>query len=68
MTVCQYGIPRVGPWLLEVMEIMFWIYIAFSTVISAGLYLTLWSTQYVQRVRARRALADIFQEYSPSTP
>jgi len=45
MTICQYGIPRVGSWLLEVMEIMFWIYVGLSTVISAGLYLTLWSTQ-----------------------
>lgn len=32
------------------MEILFWIYIGLSLVISAGLYLTLWSTQYVQNV------------------
>lgn len=45
ITICQYGIPKAGPWLLRVMEIIFWIYAGLSTVISAGLYLTLWSTQ-----------------------
>lgn len=29
------------------MEVMFWIYISVSVLISAFLYLTLWSTQYV---------------------
>ena len=29
------------------MEIMFWIYISISVLISAFLYLTLWSTQCV---------------------
>ncbi|KAK0706453.1 voltage-dependent anion channel [Lasiosphaeria miniovina] len=45
ITICQYGIPNVGPWLLETMGALFWIYVSASTVISAGLYLTLWSTQ-----------------------
>ncbi|KAK4455711.1 malic acid transport protein [Podospora aff. communis PSN243] len=45
ITVCQYGIPKSGPWLLSVMEVMFWVYVGTSTVVSAGLYLTLWSTQ-----------------------
>jgi len=45
ITICQYGVPHVGDWLLQAMEVMFWIYIAASTFISAGLYLTLWSTQ-----------------------
>ncbi|KAK5660933.1 hypothetical protein OQA88_12307 [Cercophora sp. LCS_1] len=45
ITSCQYGAPHAGPWFLEVMEVLFWIYAGFSTVISAGLYLTLWSTQ-----------------------
>lgn len=47
ITVCQYGIPRAGPWLVNTMEVMFWIYISVSVLISAFLYLTLWSTQYV---------------------
>ncbi|KAK0652182.1 voltage-dependent anion channel-domain-containing protein [Cercophora newfieldiana] len=45
ITICQYGIPKAGPWLLNVMEVMFWIYVSLSMVISATLYLTLWSTQ-----------------------
>jgi len=45
VTICQYGIPNVGIWLLELMEVMFWLYIGFSILVSAGLYLTLWSTQ-----------------------
>jgi tellurite resistance protein TehA-like permease len=45
ITVCQYGIPKSGPWLLNVMEVMFWVYVGTSMVVSAGLYLTLWSTQ-----------------------
>ncbi|KAK1832638.1 voltage-dependent anion channel [Podospora conica] len=45
ITVCQYGIPRAGPWLVNTMEVMFWIYITVSVLISAFLYLTLWSTQ-----------------------
>ncbi|KAJ4306943.1 hypothetical protein N0V88_000316 [Collariella sp. IMI 366227] len=40
-----YGIPHVGSWLLAVMEALFWIYVGLSTLVSAGLYLTLWSTQ-----------------------
>lgn len=47
ITVCQYGIPRAGPWLVNTMEVLFWIYISASVLISAFLYLTLWSTQYV---------------------
>ncbi|KAK4132899.1 C4-dicarboxylate transporter/malic acid transport protein [Trichocladium antarcticum] len=45
ITVCQYGIPHTGPWLLAAAEVLFWIYIGVSTLVSAGLYLTLWSTQ-----------------------
>lgn len=45
ITTCQYGVPHIGPWLLGVMEVLFWIYVSLSTVVSAGLYLTLWSTQ-----------------------
>ncbi|KAK3320840.1 voltage-dependent anion channel-domain-containing protein [Cercophora scortea] len=45
ITICQYGVPHAGPWLLQAMEAMFWIYISASTFASAGMYLTLWSTQ-----------------------
>ncbi|KAK4189957.1 putative transporter [Podospora australis] len=45
ITICQYGVPHVGPWLLSTMEFFFWLYVGVSTVSSAGLYLTLWSTQ-----------------------
>ncbi|KAK3901130.1 voltage-dependent anion channel [Staphylotrichum tortipilum] len=45
ITIAQYGIPHTGPWLVNTIEALFWIYISISTVISAGLYLTLWSTQ-----------------------
>lgn len=44
ITVCEYGIPNTRPWLLHVMEILFWIYIAFATIASAGIYLILWSS------------------------
>jgi hypothetical protein len=35
----------VGPWLLSVIEAFFWLYIGLSILVSASLYLTLWSTQ-----------------------
>ncbi|KAG7285197.1 hypothetical protein NEMBOFW57_009818 [Staphylotrichum longicolle] len=45
ITITQYGIPNTGPWLLTVVEALFWIYVGVSVLVSAGLYLTLWSTQ-----------------------
>ncbi|KAM7208606.1 malic acid transport protein [Naviculisporaceae sp. PSN 640] len=45
ITVCQYGLPEAGPWLLQVMEALFWIYVGAAVFASAGMYLTLWSTQ-----------------------
>ncbi|KAK4202626.1 putative transporter [Triangularia verruculosa] len=45
ITTAQYGVPHVGPWLLSLLEALFWVYLGLSTVSSAGLYLTLWSTQ-----------------------
>ncbi|KAH6621080.1 voltage-dependent anion channel [Chaetomium sp. MPI-SDFR-AT-0129] len=45
ITITQYGIPCTGPWLLSVVEALFWVYLGMSTLISASLYLTLWSTQ-----------------------
>ncbi|KAI1635464.1 voltage-dependent anion channel [Biscogniauxia mediterranea] len=45
INVCQYGIPKTGPWLQIVMEWLFWAWIIVSVSASAGMYLTLWSTQ-----------------------
>ncbi|KAK3304334.1 voltage-dependent anion channel [Chaetomium strumarium] len=45
ITITQYGTPHVGPWLLSVVEALFWLYVGVSILISASLYLTLWSTQ-----------------------
>ncbi|KAK4241041.1 malic acid transport protein [Achaetomium macrosporum] len=45
ITITQYGTPHVGPWLLSVVEALFWIYLGVSILVSASLYLTLWSTQ-----------------------
>jgi hypothetical protein len=44
INICEYGVPRTGPWLLRAMEVMFWIYVTMSIVASAGMYLILWST------------------------
>lgn len=41
---CQYGIAHVGPWLLQTMEVLFWVNTAFSVIASATIYLILWST------------------------
>ncbi|KAK1761381.1 malic acid transport protein [Echria macrotheca] len=45
ITTCQYGVSHTSGWPVEPMEAMFWIYLGLSVVVSAGLYLTLWSTQ-----------------------
>ncbi|KAL2185170.1 C4-dicarboxylate transporter/malic acid transport protein [Thermothelomyces heterothallicus CBS 203.75] len=45
ITITQYGVPHVGHWLLSVAEALFWVYIGLSAVVSAALYLTIWSTQ-----------------------
>lgn len=44
ITICEYGVPKSGVWLLRTMEIMFWVYVAVSAIASAGMYLILWST------------------------
>ncbi|KAI1426321.1 voltage-dependent anion channel-domain-containing protein [Xylaria sp. FL1777] len=45
VNITQYGCPRTGPWLQNVMEALFWVYLAISVVASTGMYLVLWSTQ-----------------------
>ncbi|KAK1987859.1 C4-dicarboxylate transporter/malic acid transporter [Colletotrichum cereale] len=44
INICQLGVPHVGPWLLKVMQIIFWSYTALSVVASSAIYLILWST------------------------
>ncbi|OHE99211.1 hypothetical protein CORC01_05492 [Colletotrichum orchidophilum] len=44
INICQFGVPHVGPWLLRIMQILFWFYIALSVLASATIYLILWST------------------------
>ncbi|KAK1772394.1 voltage-dependent anion channel-domain-containing protein [Phialemonium atrogriseum] len=44
LTICEYGVPHTGPWLLSAMEVMFWVYVGVSMLASAGIYLVLWST------------------------
>ncbi|KAK2001281.1 C4-dicarboxylate transporter/malic acid transporter [Colletotrichum falcatum] len=44
INICQFGVPRVGPWLLRVMQIIFWSYTALSVLASSTIYLILWST------------------------
>ncbi|KAL2141435.1 hypothetical protein VTI28DRAFT_2394 [Corynascus sepedonium] len=45
ITITQYGVPHTGPWLLSLAEALFWVYIGTSALVSASLYLTIWSTQ-----------------------
>ncbi|KAI1281695.1 voltage-dependent anion channel-domain-containing protein [Xylaria sp. FL0933] len=45
VNITQYGCPRTGPWLQNVMEALFWVYLAISVAASTGMYLVLWSTQ-----------------------
>ena len=44
ITTCEYGVPHTGSWLLRVMEVLFWVYVGLSMLVSAGIYLILWST------------------------
>ncbi|KAF4482903.1 Malic acid transport protein [Colletotrichum fructicola Nara gc5] len=44
INICQFGVPYVGPWLLRIMQILFWSYTAMSMLASATIYLVLWST------------------------
>ena len=45
VNITQFGCPHTGPWLQQVMEVLFWVYLAFSVAASTGMYLILWSTQ-----------------------
>ncbi|KAJ5273980.1 hypothetical protein N7478_009105 [Penicillium angulare] len=45
INISQYGPEKAGPWLLEAVGILFWIDCILAVVFSAGIYLTIWSTQ-----------------------
>ncbi|CAN8103618.1 unnamed protein product [Discula destructiva] len=44
INICQYGIPRTGPWLLHTMSIVYWIWSVLAIVASTGVYLMVWTT------------------------
>lgn len=41
INISQYGPGKAGPWLLEAVGILFWIYSGLAVLFSAGIYLTL---------------------------
>ncbi|KAJ5180733.1 hypothetical protein N7492_003943, partial [Penicillium capsulatum] len=45
INVSQYGPENAGPWLGQAVGILFWIDATLAVIFSAGIYLTLWSTQ-----------------------
>ncbi|QKX54911.1 uncharacterized protein TRUGW13939_02001 [Talaromyces rugulosus] len=45
INISQYGPDRTGPWLLDVVRVLFWFDLALAFCLSAGVYLLLWSTQ-----------------------
>lgn len=70
INICEYGVPHCGAWLSRTMQICFWIYVGLSTVASAGLYLILWSTLYVQNLPSKPNQTKsrlTCKEYFPST-
>lgn len=57
INICEYGLAhgKAGPWLLQAMVVMFWIYVAISILASAGVYLLM----YVSGTcRSHRTVAD----------
>ncbi|OJJ46352.1 hypothetical protein ASPZODRAFT_132430 [Penicilliopsis zonata CBS 506.65] len=45
INISQYGPEKTGPWLERVIIVLFWIDAALAVVLSAAIYLLLWSTQ-----------------------
>lgn len=45
INISQYGIFSTGPWLLNTMAVLFWVYCGLAVVFSCGIYLVMWSTQ-----------------------
>ncbi|KKK15106.1 hypothetical protein P175DRAFT_0481301 [Aspergillus ochraceoroseus IBT 24754] len=45
INISQYGTDNTGPWLTHAVWIMFWIDAALAVILSAAIYLLLWSTQ-----------------------
>ena len=46
INIVEYGFDKVGDWLAEAVVVLFWINVALAVVLSVGIYLILWSTQY----------------------
>ncbi|KMK58016.1 C4-dicarboxylate/malic acid transporter, putative [Aspergillus fumigatus Z5] len=45
INISQYGPEATGPWLSHAVGVLFWIDAALAVILSAGIYLLLWSTQ-----------------------
>ncbi|EDN11241.1 TDT malic acid transporter [Histoplasma capsulatum] len=45
INLSQYGPPKAGEWLSTTMWILFWVNATLAVIFSAGIYLTIWSTQ-----------------------
>ncbi|KAI9373971.1 voltage-dependent anion channel-domain-containing protein [Aspergillus egyptiacus] len=45
INISQYGTDNAGPWLTDVVHVLFWVDAALAVSASAGIYLLLWSTQ-----------------------
>ncbi|KAL4956199.1 voltage-dependent anion channel-domain-containing protein [Aspergillus filifer] len=45
INISQYGTDNTGPWLTNVIHVLFWVDSALAVISSAGVYLLLWSTQ-----------------------
>lgn len=45
INISQFGPENAGPWLLTAVDVLFWLDAALAVVLSAGIYLLLWSTQ-----------------------
>lgn len=66
INICQFGVPHTGPWLLRIMQILFWSYIAMSMMASAIIYLILWSTLWVSRRLMMMLVANKLKSVSHS--
>ena len=45
INITQYGVGKAGPWLSDVMIVLYWVNLALAVLFSSGIYLLMWSTQ-----------------------
>lgn len=45
INISQYGVGQTGPWLEDVMIVLYWVDLALAVLFSSGIYLVMWSTQ-----------------------